>query len=88
MHLGADLPVSDWLDAAIQTDAAAVVVGVVSSVDVDPAEAVVEALQATRPLMPVAVGGHAAGQVASPGVLVLPEGVTAAVEVVRSAIGR
>jgi methanogenic corrinoid protein MtbC1 len=85
MHLGADLPVADWVDAAIQTDASAVVVGVVSRADVGPAEAVVEALHAARPLMPVAVGGHAADQVTTPGVLVLPDGVTNAVEMVRAA---
>ena len=88
MHLGADLPVADWLDAAIQTNASGAVVGVVARADVATAEAVVEALHATRPLMLVAVGGHAAGQVTTPGVLVLPEGVTAAVDAVRSAITR
>ena len=88
MHLGADLPVADWLDAAIQTDASAVVVGVVSGPDVASAGAVVEALRAARPLMPVAVGGHAARDVTAPGVLILPEGVTAAVDAVRSAITR
>ncbi|MET0773496.1 MAG: MerR family transcriptional regulator [Candidatus Limnocylindrales bacterium] len=87
MHLGADLPVADWLDAAIQTDASAVVVGVVSGPDVASAVAVVQALQAARPLMPVAVGGHAARDVMAPGVLVLPEAVTAAVEAIREAIG-
>jgi DNA-binding transcriptional MerR regulator/methylmalonyl-CoA mutase cobalamin-binding subunit len=86
MHLGADLPVADWLEAAIQTDASAVVVGVVSGPDVASAWAVVEALQAARPQMPVAVGGHAARDVTAPGVLVLPDGVTAAVDAVRDAI--
>jgi DNA-binding transcriptional MerR regulator/methylmalonyl-CoA mutase cobalamin-binding subunit len=85
MHLGADLPVADWLDAAIQTDASAVVVGVVSRADVAGAEAVVEALRAARPLMPIALGGSAAGQITTPGVLVLPDGVTDAVEMVRAA---
>jgi DNA-binding transcriptional MerR regulator/methylmalonyl-CoA mutase cobalamin-binding subunit len=86
MHLGADLPVEDWLDAAVQTDAAAAVVGVVTAVDVAAAEAVVTALQAARPRMHVAVGGEAAAQVRTAGALRLPMGVTAAVEAVRVAI--
>jgi methylmalonyl-CoA mutase cobalamin-binding subunit len=88
MHLGADLPVADWLDAAMQTDAAAVVVGVVSRMDVASAQALVDALQAARPMMPIAVGGQAADQVIASGVLALPAGVTAAVDAVRAAIAR
>jgi DNA-binding transcriptional MerR regulator/methylmalonyl-CoA mutase cobalamin-binding subunit len=87
MHLGADLPVGDWLEAATQADAAAAVVGVVSGADVASAEAVVAALRAARPLMPVALGGRAAGQVRAEGALLLPPGLAASVDVVRGAVG-
>jgi DNA-binding transcriptional MerR regulator/methylmalonyl-CoA mutase cobalamin-binding subunit len=86
MHLGVDLPVADWLDAALQTNASGAVVGVVSRADVASAEAVVEGLHATRPLMVVAVGGQAADQITTPGVLQLPQGVSAAVDAMREAI--
>lgn len=88
MHLGPDLPVADWLDAARQTDASAAIVGVVSRADVAPAREVIEALRASRPQMPIAVGGQAADHVSVPGVLVLPAGVTAAVEAVRADLDR
>jgi methanogenic corrinoid protein MtbC1 len=87
IHLGPDLPVEDWLEAASQTDASGAVVGVVSRSDVASAIDVVDALAATRPNMLVAVGGQAADEVASSmGVLVLPDGVTAAVDAVRAAL--
>jgi MerR family transcriptional regulator, light-induced transcriptional regulator len=87
MYLGADLPVADWLDAAIQTDASAAVVGVVSRADVASAESVVAALRAARPLMLVAVGGQAANEVAATeAVLHLPDGVATAVDAVRAAL--
>jgi DNA-binding transcriptional MerR regulator/methylmalonyl-CoA mutase cobalamin-binding subunit len=87
MHLGADLPVEDWLEAATQADAAAAVVGVVSGTDVASAEAVVAALHAARPTMPIALGGAAASQVRAEGALLLPPGLTASVAAVRSAVG-
>jgi DNA-binding transcriptional MerR regulator/methylmalonyl-CoA mutase cobalamin-binding subunit len=87
VYLGADLPVADWLEAATQTDAAAAVVGVVAAGDVVAAAALVEALHAARPGMPVAVGGQAAGQADTAGTLLLPNGVSASVEAVRTAIG-
>jgi DNA-binding transcriptional MerR regulator/methylmalonyl-CoA mutase cobalamin-binding subunit len=88
IHLGADLPVADWLDAAAQADASAAVVGAVSSADVPAAAAVLEALSAARPGMLLAIGGRAAAQVAGPaGTLPLPEGVNAAVDAVREGLG-
>jgi DNA-binding transcriptional MerR regulator/methylmalonyl-CoA mutase cobalamin-binding subunit len=87
MHLGVDLPVDDWLDAAVQTNASGAVVGVVADSDVASAGSVVEALHAARPQMVVAVGGYAADQVTASGVVLLPQGVSAAVAAIRGAIG-
>jgi DNA-binding transcriptional MerR regulator/methylmalonyl-CoA mutase cobalamin-binding subunit len=87
MHLGADLPGHDWLDAARRTDAAGAVVGVVSAADIPAATEVVELLHDSRPGMLVAVGGQAADEVAeATGALRLPAGLTAAVDAVRGAL--
>jgi DNA-binding transcriptional MerR regulator len=87
VHLGADLPVADWLEAATHTDAIAAVVGVVSDADVAGAADVVHAVRSARPGMLVAVGGRAAqGVAAREPVLSLPTGVTAAVDAVRASV--
>jgi DNA-binding transcriptional MerR regulator len=84
--LGADLPLQDWLDAAARTSAVAAAIGVILSSDVDPAERVGRALRAAKPGMAIAFGGRSADQVdrsvAAPAV-VLPLGMTAAVEALR-----
>jgi DNA-binding transcriptional MerR regulator len=87
LHLGADLPVADWLEAAAQSDAAAAVVGVVTQADVVPAGEVVDSLRAARPGMLVTIGGRAADAVVTREPVVrLPQGVTAAVGALRASV--
>jgi methanogenic corrinoid protein MtbC1 len=89
VHLGADLPVADWLQAVTHTGAIAAVVGVVSDADVAGAADVVHALRSARPALLVAVGGRAApGVAAREPVLVLPDGVSAAVDAIRAGLGQ
>lgn len=87
LYLGADLPVADWVDAMTQTGARAAVVGVVSEADVAAAERVGDDIAALRPARLTAFGGGAAEAVpAGPGRLVLPSGLTEAVDALRSAL--
>jgi methanogenic corrinoid protein MtbC1 len=88
-YLGADLPVENWIEATVRTAALAAVVGVVIDDDVEPARRVAQALQATRPEVIVAFGGHAAHRLSSLGsatVLVLPDDLGASVDMLRGAI--
>jgi DNA-binding transcriptional MerR regulator/methylmalonyl-CoA mutase cobalamin-binding subunit len=87
-YLGADLPVDDWVEAAVQTHAAGVVIGVVMEDDVPAATKVAQALRAARPDLLVAIGGRAATAIGlSDDVVVpLPEDLADAVEIVRRAL--
>jgi DNA-binding transcriptional MerR regulator len=85
-YLGPDLPIEDWRAAARAADARAAVIGVATERDAAPAAALAAALRADRPAMLVAVGGPAAGQAASDGVLELADGIGSAVDVVRRAL--
>ncbi len=86
-YLGADLPDHEWLEAARQTEAAAAVLGVVTSADVEPARRVAAALRRARPGMVIAVGGRAAAAVRTGRgrLLKLPDGLPAAVDALRGA---
>lgn len=87
LYLGADLPVGDWVDAVVLTDARAAVVGVVVAADVEPTARVAAAIEAARPDVLVAFGGPAAGTVPSGARrLVLPDGVMAEVESLLTAL--
>jgi MerR family transcriptional regulator, light-induced transcriptional regulator len=87
LYLGADLPVGDWVDAVLQTDARAAVVGVMVAADVEPAASVAAAVEAVRPDALVAFGGPAAGAVPSGARrLMLPDGLTAEVDALVSAL--
>lgn len=81
-YLGPDLPVSSWLEATRATDAWLIVLGVVSSVDREPALEVARALAAAAPDVLVAMGGAAApdppGQTAGRTWIRLPDRVTEA----------
>jgi DNA-binding transcriptional MerR regulator len=91
LYLGPDLPVDDWVATALRTHARAAVIGSPTSTDVGPAVDVGRALRAAVPTLPIAFGGRAAGQTrdalaASPPVLVLPDRMTAAVDVLAAAL--
>lgn len=87
-YLGPDLPESGWLEAARRTDAAAMVLGVVTPGDVEPARHVAAALRRARPGMVIAVGGRSAAELGgNRGRLVrLPEDLVAGVDALRGAI--
>jgi MerR family transcriptional regulator, light-induced transcriptional regulator len=88
-YLGADLPVENWIDAAVRTQAVAAVIGVVIAADVDAAERVGQALRATRPGMLICFGGPAAELTAEADdgdVLKLPAPLVDAVDALRLAL--
>jgi MerR family transcriptional regulator, light-induced transcriptional regulator len=63
-YLGADLPVENWVEAAVRTEAVAAVIGVMTDADGESATRVSRALRTARPRMLVCVGGRAADSVA------------------------
>jgi MerR family transcriptional regulator, light-induced transcriptional regulator len=87
VYLGPDLPVQDWIEAAVHTNARAAVIGVVTRADVDPARRVATALHAARPGMLIAFGGRSApsGSVRD-GAIRLPVELPAAVDALRAAL--
>lgn len=84
VYLGADVPTSEWAEAVHGTAARAVVVGVTSLPDIDPAERIAEALLRAQPDLLVAFGGRAASSASARGVLQLPANLLAAVDLLRS----
>jgi carbamate kinase len=87
LYLGADVTVDGWVAAMRQTRARAAVVAVPTPVDTEPASAVIRALRDEGVAL-IAVGGGAAGTMAGEGVLVLPNRVSDAADVVARAVGR
>lgn len=89
IYLGADLPLDDWVRAAINVGARAVVLGVMTAADVGPAVEVADAIWAAAPGVLVAFGGRAAPQPDGRGAggwIRLPDGLSAAVEGLREAL--
>ncbi len=84
VYLGADLPTGEWAEAARASSARAVVVGVICSADIDPAERTAEALRRAQPDLLVAFGGKAAPSASAGGVLQLPENLVASVDLLRT----
>ena len=85
-YLGADLPVSDWLEAIALTKARGVVVGVVIGRDVQAALEVARAIREAYPHLLVAFGGRQSGAVPTDGLepaLVLPQELPGAVQALR-----
>ncbi len=83
-YLGADLPADDWVRAA--RSAAAAVIGVVVRRDRRAAADVAARLQSEIPGLVVAVGGGAAEELESTGIIVLPREIDAAVARLREAL--
>jgi DNA-binding transcriptional MerR regulator len=87
VYLGPDLPVQDWIEAAVHTTARAAVIGVVTRSDVDPARRVATALHAARPSLLIAFGGRSAPRgSARDGAIRLPVELPAAVDALRAAL--
>ncbi|MGJ6980419.1 MerR family transcriptional regulator [Aestuariimicrobium soli] len=63
VYLGADLPASDWREAATKSHARVAVIGAHSDTDAAAANLVVRSLSSLSPRVPVWVGGSARGEV-------------------------
>ena len=84
LYLGANVPVASWVRAAETTHARVAVIGVLGEPDVAPASETIEALVGSAARPTVAVGGRAAPRVADrEGVLVLPDAMDPAIDIVR-----
>jgi MerR family transcriptional regulator, light-induced transcriptional regulator len=94
LYLGADLPIDDWVATARRADASAAVIAAVARADADRALGVARALADARPGIIIGLGGRKApdpglsGPWPQPAPIVLPDGITDAVEAVSAAIGR
>ena len=87
LYLGANVPVASWVRTSNSIGVSVAVVGAVGDADVPAATDVVTALSASANRPVVAVGGRAASAIAAaPGVVVLPEPMDAAVEVVHGLV--
>ncbi len=83
LYLGADLPVSAWVDAAAATGASAAVIGVVIPEDHDPAARTADELRVAAPSLAVAFGGAASHGLEAHGT-VLPVPLIKAVRAARA----
>ncbi len=96
LYLGPDLPVSDWVDAAVRTRARAAVIGSVIGADAAAAAQVARAIREVAPRATIAFGGRTAREAIailggiSPAtdidVLHLPDGLLPAVAAISIAV--
>ena len=77
LYLGTDVPVDSWSATMREPERRMAVVGVVTDADRPAALEVIEAMQAARPGLLIAAGGHGAQDedIADTGATVLPEGI-------------
>jgi DNA-binding transcriptional MerR regulator/methylmalonyl-CoA mutase cobalamin-binding subunit len=86
VYLGADVPQADWIDAARKARARAIVIGVPTSSDVAPAEAIAAAATELHDLV-VAVGGPGAAEASlPPSVIRLPDGIASSAAALEDAL--
>lgn len=78
-YLGADVPAESWLEAVRIREPRAVVLGVVTAADIDPASATLRLLGRQAPRLVRAAGGRHADSIRVPGVVTLPDGIERAV---------
>lgn len=86
VYLGPDVPVGSWVAAVERTAAQAIAFGVVMSQDVAAASEVARAVRGGHPDLVIAVGGRKAAEVGNGAVLRLPDRLSDAVEVLRTAL--
>jgi DNA-binding transcriptional MerR regulator/methylmalonyl-CoA mutase cobalamin-binding subunit len=96
LYLGPDLPVTDWVDAAVRTRARAAVIGSVIGADASAAAQVARAIHEIVPRAVIAFGGRTAGDAiavlggmspaTSIDALHLPDGVVPAVAAIARAV--
>jgi MerR family transcriptional regulator, light-induced transcriptional regulator len=88
LYLGANVPIESWTGAVTTTGAPAVVLGVVTRADVEPAARVVAAIHGLTAPPHVFLGGASAGMVTDPGRAdLLPDGIEDAVALVARLVG-
>jgi len=87
-YLGADVPVSSWVETTARTGIRAAVLAVMRPADIEPARAVREALGSSRRALIIAVGGPDAAALDDGSVRVLPPGLEAAVAHLHEALER
>jgi DNA-binding transcriptional MerR regulator/methylmalonyl-CoA mutase cobalamin-binding subunit len=86
VYLGSDVPVASWIAAVEQTAARAIAFGVVLSQDVAAADDVVQAVRGVYPDLVIGVGGRESAGVGNGEVLRLPDRLSDAIEVLRTAL--
>jgi MerR family transcriptional regulator, light-induced transcriptional regulator len=86
VYLGPDVPVASWIAAVRQTAARAIAFGVVMGEDVAAADDVVRAVRGVHPDLVIAVGGRESAEVGNGAVLRLPDRLSDAIEVLRTAL--
>lgn len=86
VYLGPDVPVASWVAAVKQTAAQAIAFGVAMSQDVAAADEVVRAVRDVHPDLVIAVGGRESAEVGNGAVLRIPDRLSDAVEVLRTAV--
>ncbi len=85
VYLGADLPVEDWVRAALSSNARGAVVALVTERDREAGDAVLRALARDAPQLVTAVGGRGAAEfITPPGVIRLPDSLVDAVDALRA----
>lgn len=87
-YIGADVPISSWVETTSREDIRAAVLAVMRPADIEPARAVRDALASSRPELIIAVGGPDAGALADGAIVVLPAGLEVAVSRLREALLR
>ncbi|MEO7117929.1 MAG: hypothetical protein ABIZ34_03035, partial [Candidatus Limnocylindrales bacterium] len=94
IYFGPDLPEADWVAAAVRTRARAAVIGSVIESDIAGAAGAASAIRVAVPGILVAFGGQTASDAAAETVfaagtppIVLPDGLTGAVETLRQSLG-
>lgn len=86
-YVGADVPVSSWVETTSRPGMRAAVLAVMRPADIEPARAVRDALAATHPALIIAAGGPDASALDDGTVLMLAPMLEAAVSQLREALG-
>ena len=86
VYLGADVPLTDWIDAARRSGARAIVIGVPTPGDLEPAQGIAVAAIELDKLV-VAVGGPGTAEASlPPSVIRLPNGIASAATALEKAL--
>jgi DNA-binding transcriptional MerR regulator len=87
-YIGADVPISSWVETTSRDDMRAAVLAVMRPADIEPGRAVRDALASSRPGLIIAIGGPDAGALDDGAIILLPAGLELAVARLREALLR